>query len=409
MPLLFCLVFAQIALSASEDLEYHFIKDPKTWDEAQTFCRKFYTDLATVKNMKELKELERLTEPDGGTDVWIGLHQTSDDALDPNRKWLWSQPEVKYNEGEAKAEWDKGGDGEPDDRDGAENCVAIGKSSNADNKWFDVKCDLTHYSLCYNESSNSTVMIQERRTWLKAQQFCREHHTDLMSGLDQQRQFHDKYPTRPLNSNYWIGLSRDTWAWSDRSNSSFRNWNSDVNPLNHKCAALRAQGRWESDACDLKKPFICHGEFLILVKENKTWEEALVHCRENHRDLVWFIDHERLKRMVQVRAKMADSEAVWVGLHYACFPEAWFWVNGHYVSNTNENWKNHEDNECGMTGAVEKEGGEKGKGKKGEDGKGKGEKGGSEKGRGGKLKAGKKGGNWVKRHCEEKYNFICVR
>ncbi|XP_072294191.1 secretory phospholipase A2 receptor-like [Eucyclogobius newberryi] len=222
-----------------------------------------------------------------------------------------------------------------------------------------------------NESSNTFVMIEEERTWLEAQQFCREHHTDLMSGLDQQRQFQVKYPTR--SEKYWIGLSRDTWAWSDKSDSSFRNWNSDVNPLNHKCAALRAQGRWESDDCDLKKPFICHDKILILVKQKKTWEEALVHCRENHRDLVWFIDNEHLKEMVRVRAEMADSEFVWVGLHYACFMEAWFWVNGHYVSNTNENWKDQENNECGMTGAVEKG-----------------------------------GGKWVKQHFENKYNFISM-
>ncbi|XP_072315507.1 C-type lectin domain family 10 member A-like [Eucyclogobius newberryi] len=173
----------QICFSASEDLEYHFIKEPKTWEEAQTFCRKFYTDLAKVKNMKELERLRAAA--DGGTDVWIGLHQTSDQ----NKKWHWSQPEVQYNEGEA--EWKEG---QPDDEGGVENCVI--------------------------------------------------------------RQFDVKYPTR---YHYWFGLSRDSWSWSDRSDSSFRNWNSDVNPLKHKCAALRAQGRWESDTCDLKKPFICHG------------------------------------------------------------------------------------------------------------------------------------------------------
>ncbi|XP_072315309.1 snaclec alboaggregin-B subunit beta-like [Eucyclogobius newberryi] len=139
---------------------------------------------------------------------------------------------------------------QPNDYRGAENCVLI----HLENKWADRRCDQTHGFICYDESSSSTVMIDSTKVnWLEAQQFCREHHTDLMSGQDQ-----GKYPDSS-SYYYWIGLSRDAWAWSDGSDSSFRTWNSDVNPLKHKCAALRAQGRWESDACDLKKPFICHG------------------------------------------------------------------------------------------------------------------------------------------------------
>ncbi|CAL9694893.1 unnamed protein product [Knipowitschia caucasica] len=59
----------------------------------------------------------------------------------------------------------------------------------------------------------------------------------------------------------WFGLFRDTWSWSDRSDSSFRNWNShtSINPETKKCAALGAEGRWESDDCGLKKSFICEG------------------------------------------------------------------------------------------------------------------------------------------------------
>ncbi|KAK7896309.1 hypothetical protein WMY93_021634 [Mugilogobius chulae] len=54
--------------------------------------------LATVNHMRDLDRLRAAAN--GHTEVWIGLHQTSSNVTD--RKWHWSQPEVKYNETEWK-------------------------------------------------------------------------------------------------------------------------------------------------------------------------------------------------------------------------------------------------------------------------------------------------------------------
>ncbi|KAK7910405.1 hypothetical protein WMY93_015089 [Mugilogobius chulae] len=91
----------------------------------------------------------------------------------------------------------------------------------------------------------------------------------------------------------------------------------------------------------------------ILVKEQKTWEEAFIYCRRNHRDLAWSIDHKYLKTMAQVRAEMADTESVWVGLFYVCALESWVWVNGNYVDNEDDNWKYPGENDCSVAGAIE--------------------------------------------------------
>ncbi|KAK7896308.1 hypothetical protein WMY93_021633 [Mugilogobius chulae] len=228
--------------------------------------------------------------------------------------------------------------------------------------------------ICYNESSNATVFTNAPKKWLEAQQFCRANHADLMSGLDQQRQFITSFPHR--SSLCWIGLSRDTWGWSDESDSSFRNWNTFVNPNKQKCAALIDQGLWEQKDCTEEKSFICYDNMLILVKEKKTWEEAFIHCRRNHRDLVWSLDHTHLNKMAQVRANMSDTDFVWVGLHYVCALESWIWVNGNYVDNADDNWKEPgKENDCGVAGAMAKGGGSK----------------------------------WVKELSGKHYNFICVR
>ncbi|CAL9694941.1 unnamed protein product [Knipowitschia caucasica] len=246
--LLLSVLLSQLCCSVSLDLEYHFIDKKMSWSEAQSHCREQHTDLASVNSMKDLKNLTAAAN--GRTDAWIGLHQTSDNLTD--RKWHWSQPTVKYNE--SAAPW---GSGEPNGGV-AQSCVDM----DSDGLWYDYHCDaMRSCFFCYKESSNTAVLINDANnlvTWLEAQQFCRTHHTDLMSGLDLLKLFQKQ---NPYCTNCWIGLFRDTWSWSDRSDSSFRNWNSHtlINPETKKCAALGAEGRWESDDCGLEKSFIYEG------------------------------------------------------------------------------------------------------------------------------------------------------
>uniref|UniRef100_A0AAV2KM70 C-type lectin domain-containing protein n=1 Tax=Knipowitschia caucasica TaxID=637954 RepID=A0AAV2KM70_KNICA len=107
---------SQLCWSVSLDLQYHFIDKKMSWSEAQSHCREQHTDLASVNDMKDLKNLKAAAN--GRTDAWIGLHQTSDKLTD--KKWHWSQPTVRYKEGDAP--W---APGEPNDSGGIENCGMI--------------------------------------------------------------------------------------------------------------------------------------------------------------------------------------------------------------------------------------------------------------------------------------------
>lgn len=373
--LLWLLLLNELSFSMSHDYVYHFINESKSWCDAKRYCRKHYTDLATVNNMTDQKRLNQT--PLGEEGAWIGLHNKTKD-----REWHWSQPGVKFNETEAEKRWEMGGNRrQPDDENGPENCVYVNK----ENLWHDCTCSAKLCFICYNGSSvvYSSNLSERTKNWTAAQHYCRQHHTDLISGPEQLRLISNTLNNEICDDgdNQWlIGLFRDTWGWSDGTHSSFRNWDQNDPHMNKNyihdkmdCAKLGPQGQWIRDNCSLPSPFICYDKRFILVKLNKTWEEAMSYCRRYYRDLAWHSGQDQL-RMVQERAKMADTEVVWVGLHFTCFFEEWIWVNGHWVSEDHPNWKHPGPGKCGDSGAMERGGGNK----------------------------------WVKRRLEEKHNFICA-
>uniref|UniRef100_A0A8P4K582 C-type lectin domain-containing protein n=1 Tax=Dicentrarchus labrax TaxID=13489 RepID=A0A8P4K582_DICLA len=62
------------------------------------------------------------------------------------------------------------------------------------------------------------------------------------------------------------------------------------------------------------------------LQENKTWEEALYHCRDNEMDLASILDDED-QAWAELQARDADTDHVWLGLHYTCILQFWFWVD----------------------------------------------------------------------------------
>lgn len=87
--------------------------------------------------------------------------------------------------------------------------------------------------------------------------------------------------------------------------------------------------------CSENKPFLCSDERLVLVKQNKTWEEALDHCRtlrgadqEDHRyDLARLdpADEDYASELIEA----AGTDEVWTGLRFLA--GGWFWVSGEPV------------------------------------------------------------------------------
>lgn len=72
----------------------------------------------------------------------------------------------------------------------------------------------------------------------------------------------------------------------------------------------------------------------MLVKENKMWEDALNYCRAQNMHLAFIADSNTQASAV-FEAANSSSPFVWLGLHYSCTLDFWFWVNDHDLKYTN--------------------------------------------------------------------------
>uniref|UniRef100_A0AAV2L215 C-type lectin domain-containing protein n=1 Tax=Knipowitschia caucasica TaxID=637954 RepID=A0AAV2L215_KNICA len=205
--------------------EYHFINQSKSWGEAQQYCREHFTDLATIQRAEDLS---RVHIP-AGHEAWIGLHDDPaawfNVMTNASNSWRWSATGATSPGGYQN--WKSG------------------YPNNAG-----VQEGVKQFFL-----GNST-----RRSWPGCQSVCRDQYQDLAQIESAEE---NQAVTTALSGGYngWIGLYRNTWLWSDLSNSSFRNWISgspnNINNDEH-CVHMNKDGQMEDDTCSKPLMFVCH-------------------------------------------------------------------------------------------------------------------------------------------------------
>ncbi|XP_053532264.1 macrophage mannose receptor 1 [Ictalurus punctatus] len=301
---------------------YHFVNENKTWSEAQTYCREHYNDLASINDMGEMKKLNSTLKKETAKQAWIGLQRKG------TGKWLWSLPDQTfYVNGGTYRNWNYG---EPNNNGGHEFCVEMFSNSGL---WNDVNCETLIAFVCYEEkNTNRYILIEEPKSWLAAQTYCRENYIDLVSVRNQTENDEIRRVIQTSPS-VWIDLFMDSWAWSDQSNSSFRYWSSDKPSGLFYCAVVSITDTncsWNDADCTEKLQFVCHEKRLVLINQSLTWKEALNYCRNHHYDLV-SVRTEETQLWVKEAVQNASTEYVWLGLRHDCVQRIWFWVFGSMV------------------------------------------------------------------------------
>ncbi|MGH0166946.1 UNVERIFIED_CONTAM: hypothetical protein FKN15_051746 [Acipenser sinensis] len=178
------------------------------------------------------------------------------------------------------------------------------------------------------------TLIEELKTWTAAQQYCREHHTDLVSikNASENEEIVKKAQGKP----FWIGLFNEPWKWSHQGdNYTFHKWNYGE-PNNRggdqNCVMMSKTGGWFDYGCNNQKSFFCceDGSSGQCFYEGtwKTWQEAQSYCRNQGRDLPSIQDQARVNELIGlIPITLIPSDwYYWIGLYRD--KENWQWSNG---------------------------------------------------------------------------------
>ncbi|KAI4900124.1 hypothetical protein NFI96_006470, partial [Prochilodus magdalenae] len=311
--------------SVNASQRYVVVSENKNWTEAQSYCRKHYTDLVSVRNETENQKLKSLTENKYYYFLWIGLYRT--------RSWSDGSNSTFSN-------WRPG---QPDNYEQNEYCTAVSFSTFG--QWTDENCDQTFPFLCYSgTSARQYRFVNESKTWTEAQKYCRELYTDLAT-IDNIEEMNMIINT--VNGSYsglaWIGLydDLDSWRWSLDDDSfymegqrDYRVWYQEPDNIdgNELCVCM-SSGTWFDEPCDTHYTFICYdgragSENYIWINQNKSWPDAQRYCREHYTDLASVRNWTENQRILDI----SGGFDVWIGLY-----RTRIWSDQHY--STYENWR----------------------------------------------------------------------
>ncbi|XP_053094488.1 C-type mannose receptor 2-like [Pangasianodon hypophthalmus] len=94
-------------------------------------------------------------------------------------------------------------------------------------------------------------------TWLGAQSYCRQHHTDLTSVRNTTEYL---VIQELITVKTWIGLFRDSWKWTDQTNFSTISWMSGKpdNKLGKENCGYLNNSQAADALCSDVMPFFCY-------------------------------------------------------------------------------------------------------------------------------------------------------
>ncbi|XP_070401187.1 putative C-type lectin domain family 20 member A isoform X1 [Nothobranchius furzeri] len=115
---------------------FYLISTTMTWFQAQSYCRQYHTDLASVRNLSENQRLMTLVQSSG---AWFGLYRNN---------WRWSDDSTM-----SYTSWNK-----KYPAGGIRGCVAAGFKGPGG--WEDWMCDAEKVFVCYSGPSRRAVKLK---------------------------------------------------------------------------------------------------------------------------------------------------------------------------------------------------------------------------------------------------------
>uniref|UniRef100_A0A665UHN0 C-type lectin domain-containing protein n=1 Tax=Echeneis naucrates TaxID=173247 RepID=A0A665UHN0_ECHNA len=131
--------FGLTSYSYKRFIDYCHVDQPKTWTDAQKYCREKYTDLLSIESNDDLRLMNSISVPT--TWSWIGLHDDPKSwkgvmGKDEN-SWRWSATSETSENG-----FQNWAPTEPNNFGSNQHC-------NSQRYWADWKCDIKHFFWCY--------------------------------------------------------------------------------------------------------------------------------------------------------------------------------------------------------------------------------------------------------------------
>ncbi|KAL1280948.1 hypothetical protein QQF64_015548 [Cirrhinus molitorella] len=274
----------------------------KNWTDAQSYCRKYHADLATIRNSEDQNQIKSIVPSTSW--VWIGLFQDS---------WEWSDKWSNFFRHWAV--------GQPSQSLGSDECVGMSTANSG--KWIHESCYLQRPFICHGWPKSPFRTYQymnESMTWLDAQSYCRARFTDLATADS----INDVNRLIKTNSRYsgsvWIGLHAGTeqrWVWSlgEGTISNYSMWSAGEPNGDGQCVRS-FNGSWYDESCSTVLPFVCFNDStgFIITETAMTWRDAQSYCRQHHTDLASISSPEQLNLL-------SNESSLWIGL----FLDSWQW------------------------------------------------------------------------------------
>ncbi|KAM9723227.1 macrophage mannose receptor 1-like [Menidia menidia] len=235
-----------LSLCASQP-HYSLFLVPKTWKQAQSYCRERGGDLATFYDLRGMEKLLQNIEGKYDNAVWIGLNKGK------TLKWHWSLADKDmYKEGEKDyLLWSF---------QSVDNCAVY-----SEGKLHQLQCPFQNRFICFDATKKGVdqyILSSSKMNWTAARDFCRKHYTDLTSlrNAAEYQTVSDVAKGHAVST----GIFRDPWVWSDKANSSLRYWRAKQEVwavLAANCVALLKEesGKWGDLDCAEAHPFLCMG------------------------------------------------------------------------------------------------------------------------------------------------------